>query len=81
MRENRQSGSEGGGTEPNRFSLPLSGSVGFPKPKLFCLFNAARALPHLAHRRGHAGCQLNWAGKISPNWALNIRACALSLGA
>ena len=23
MRENRQSGSEGGGTEPNRFSLPL----------------------------------------------------------
>lgn len=26
MRENRQSGSEGGGTEPNRFSLPLSKS-------------------------------------------------------
>gem|GEM_PF-6795155 len=25
MRENRQSGSEGGGTENNRFSLPLSG--------------------------------------------------------
>ena len=24
MRENRQSGSEGGGTETNRFSLPLS---------------------------------------------------------
>ena len=24
MREIRQSGSEGGGTEPNRFSLPLS---------------------------------------------------------
>jgi|GEM_PF-6824974 len=24
MRENRQSGSEGGGTENNRFSLPLS---------------------------------------------------------
>ena len=24
MRENRLSGSEGGGTEPNRFSLPLS---------------------------------------------------------
>ena len=31
MRENRQSGSEGGGTETNRFSLPLSGaSPGFP---------------------------------------------------
>jgi len=26
MRENRQSGSEGGGTELNRSSLPLSGS-------------------------------------------------------
>ena len=25
MRENRQSGSEGGGTETNRFSLPLYG--------------------------------------------------------
>jgi len=27
MRENRQSGSEGGGTEPNRFSLPLSNLI------------------------------------------------------
>ena len=27
MRENRQSGSEGGGTETNRFSLPLSGAL------------------------------------------------------
>ena len=27
MREIRQSGSEGGGTEINRFSLPLSGST------------------------------------------------------
>jgi hypothetical protein len=27
MRENRLSGSEGGGTEPNQFLLPLSGSV------------------------------------------------------
>jgi hypothetical protein len=28
MRENRQSGSEGGGNEHNRFSLPLSGADG-----------------------------------------------------
>ena len=28
MRENRQSGSEGGGTETNRFSLPLSRHAG-----------------------------------------------------
>jgi hypothetical protein len=33
MRENRTYGSEGGGTETNRFSLPLSGKL-FPAARL-----------------------------------------------
>jgi hypothetical protein len=35
MRESRTSGSEGGGTETNRFSLPLSNLLS-PKRPLMC---------------------------------------------
>ena len=43
MRENRQSGSEGGGTEPNRFSLPLLKANGDNGYQLVCSRLSSRA--------------------------------------
>ncbi len=76
MREIRTSGSEGGGTEPNRFSLPLSWRVNAPR---CVLKDSSDVMSFRTRPRGGDRGRENRLGSVPPPSEPDVRISRLRL--